>query len=157
MRHIHTSIASRYLATRGNTKILRTPPPHISSSEERLHRLTRPTLAQQINHPSSNYTYTKLMPNHIHHHYAPSVKPTHTTHIISSTASTYTPRCHPWICGQTRRSEGTAGQMDANGKTPTTSKGQGSGWTTTITSLYFARETLNVVKETKIYSFEYKE
>ena len=40
MRHIHTSIVSRHLATRGNTTILRTPPPHISSSEERLPRLT---------------------------------------------------------------------------------------------------------------------
>ena len=46
MRHIHTSIVSRHLATRGNNKILRTPPPHISSSEERLPRLTRRTLAQ---------------------------------------------------------------------------------------------------------------
>ena len=34
MRHIHTSIVSRHLATRGNNKILRTPPQHISSSEE---------------------------------------------------------------------------------------------------------------------------
>ena len=34
MRHIHPSIVSRHLATRGNNKILRTPPPHISSSEE---------------------------------------------------------------------------------------------------------------------------
>ena len=46
MRHIHTSIVSRHLATRGNNKILRTPPPHTSSSEERLPRLTRRTLAQ---------------------------------------------------------------------------------------------------------------
>ena len=46
MRHIHTSIVSRHLATRGNNKILRTPPPHNSSSEERLPRLTRRTLAQ---------------------------------------------------------------------------------------------------------------
>ena len=46
MRHIHTSIVSRHLATRGNNKILRTPPPYISSSEERLPRLTRRTLAQ---------------------------------------------------------------------------------------------------------------
>ena len=44
--HIHTSIVSRHLATRGNNKILRTPPPHTSSSEERLPRLTRRTLAQ---------------------------------------------------------------------------------------------------------------
>ena len=46
MHHIHTSIVSRHLVTRGNNKILRTPPPHISSSEERLPRLTRRTLAQ---------------------------------------------------------------------------------------------------------------
>ena len=43
MCHIHIYIVSRYLATRGNNKILRTPPPHISSSEEILHRLTRRT------------------------------------------------------------------------------------------------------------------
>ena len=46
MRHIHTSIVSRHLATRANNKILRTPPPHTSSSEEILPRLTRRTLAQ---------------------------------------------------------------------------------------------------------------
>ena len=47
MSHIHTSIVSRHLvATRGNNKILSTPPPHISSSAERPSRLTRRTLAQ---------------------------------------------------------------------------------------------------------------
>ena len=46
MHHIHTSIVSRHLATRRNNKILRTPPPHISSYEEVLPRLTRHTLAQ---------------------------------------------------------------------------------------------------------------
>ena len=46
MCHIHASIVSRHLATRGITKILRTPPPHTSSSEERLPLLTRCTLAQ---------------------------------------------------------------------------------------------------------------
>ena len=46
MRHIHTSIVSRHLATRGNNKILRTPSPHISSSEEIIPRLSRRTLAQ---------------------------------------------------------------------------------------------------------------
>ena len=45
MRHIHTSIVSRHLATRGNNKILHTPPPDISSSEEILPRITRRTLA----------------------------------------------------------------------------------------------------------------
>ena len=46
MRHIHASIVSRHLATRGNNKILRIPPPHISGSVERLPCLTRRTLAQ---------------------------------------------------------------------------------------------------------------
>ena len=47
VRHIHISIVSRHLATRGNNKIiLSTPPPHISSSEEILLRLTRRTLAK---------------------------------------------------------------------------------------------------------------
>ena len=46
MRYIHTSIVSRHLATRCNNKILRTPPPRISSSEEILPRRTRRTLAQ---------------------------------------------------------------------------------------------------------------
>ena len=46
MRHTHTSIVSRHIATRGNNKILRTPPLHISSSEKILPRLTRRTLAQ---------------------------------------------------------------------------------------------------------------
>ena len=46
MRHIHTSIVSWYLSTRSNNKILRTPPPHIRSSEEIVPRLTRRTLAQ---------------------------------------------------------------------------------------------------------------
>ena len=46
MRHMHTSIVSKHLVRRGNNKILRTPPPHISSSEEILPRLTRRTLAQ---------------------------------------------------------------------------------------------------------------
>ena len=44
--HIHTSFVSRQLATRGNYKIMRTPPPHISSSEEILPRPTPSTLAQ---------------------------------------------------------------------------------------------------------------
>ena len=43
----------------------------------------------------------KVDAKHIHHHYAPSVTSTHTTHIISSTAPTYAPHCHPWICGHT--------------------------------------------------------
>ena len=46
MRHIHTYIVSRHLATRDNDNILRTLPPFISISDEILPRLTRRTLAQ---------------------------------------------------------------------------------------------------------------
>ena len=46
MGHIHTYIVSRHLTTRGNNKILSTPPPHIISSEDIIYRLTRRTLAQ---------------------------------------------------------------------------------------------------------------
>ena len=103
MRLIYTSIVSMHLATRGNNKILRIPPPHISSSKEILPRLTRRTLYQpgKISHLFSNYTYTKSTPNLIHNHYAPSVTPTYTTHIMSSTSPTYAPRCHSWICEYT--------------------------------------------------------
>ena len=45
MRHI-LSIVSRHLAIRGNHNILRTPPPHFSSSEEILPPSTRHTLVQ---------------------------------------------------------------------------------------------------------------
>ena len=100
MRHIRTSIVFRHIDTRGNNKILCTPPPHISSSEEILPRLTGRTLAQLNKQITLPQTYTKSTSKHIHHHYAPSVRLTHTTHIISSTAPTYAPHCHPWICGQ---------------------------------------------------------
>ena len=46
LRHPYNG-GGEVMATRGNNKILRTPPPHISSSEERLPRLTRRTLAQR--------------------------------------------------------------------------------------------------------------
>ena len=44
--HTVTYIVSRHLATRGNNKILCTPPPHISRSEEILYCPIRRTLAQ---------------------------------------------------------------------------------------------------------------
>ena len=109
---LHTSIFSRHLATRGNNNILRIPPPHISSSEERLPRLTRRILAQQTNLPSSNHAYTTSTPKHTHHHYVPSATSTHTTHIISSTGPTYAPHCHPGFVDRPRRSDCTTGQMD---------------------------------------------
>ena len=139
MRHIHTSIVSRHLTTRGNNKILRTPPPHISSSEEILPRIIRRTLAQliTIKSPFLNSYLHKIAPNHIHHHYAPSGTLTHTTRIISSNTPTYTPHSHPWICvDRPRWSDRTVDQMDGeagwwttNGKIgpPPTSKILGSG------------------------------
>ena len=100
MRHIHTSIVSRHLPTRDNNKILRSPPVHISGYEEMLPASLVAPLpnSELIIHPSSNHTYTKSMPNHIHHHYAPSVTLTYTTHIISLNAPTYAPYCHPGYC-----------------------------------------------------------
>ena len=86
MYHLHTSIVSRHLATRCNNKRLRTPPPHISSSEEILPRLTCRTLpnSEQINHLSSILkSYLQSTPNHIHHHHAlppPCNTHTHNTH-----------------------------------------------------------------------------
>ena len=53
MLHIHTSVVSRHLSTRGNNNILHTLPPHFSSSEEILPRLTRRTLAQLRTNKSS--------------------------------------------------------------------------------------------------------
>ena len=103
MRHIHTSIVSRHLAIRGNNKILGTPPPIISRSEEILSGLTRRTLAQlrpnkspflksYLNKVDAKSDPPPLCPRCNNH--------THTTHIISSTAPTYAPHCHPWICEQ---------------------------------------------------------
>ena len=101
MRHINTSFVSRHLATRGNNKILCTPPPHIRSSEEILPRLTRRTLAQlRIN--KSPFLKLYLYKVNAKSHPSPQCPLCNThTHIISSTAPTYAPHCHPWICGQT--------------------------------------------------------
>ena len=115
MRHMHISIVSRHLATRGNSKILRT---HFHHTLAALKKYFPSSLVAgllnsgQINQPSSKYTYTKSKSKHIHHHYAPSVTLTHTTHIISSTAPTYAPHCHPGFVDRPHQSECTAGQMD---------------------------------------------
>ena len=78
MRYILTSIVSRHLVTRGINKILRIPPSHICSSEE----IIPASLVAPMPKPEQiNHTYTKSTPNHIHHHYAPSV--THTRHTLS--------------------------------------------------------------------------
>ena len=111
MRHIHTSIVSRHLATRGNNKILRTPPPHISSIEERLPHLTRRILAQLRTNKS--YLHKVDVKTHPHTH-----------HIVT-----------PGFLDRPRRSDYTAGQIGGeadwwttsrNIGLPPTSKGHGS-------------------------------
>ena len=91
MCHIHTSIVSRHLATRVNNKILHTPPPHTSSSEERLPRLTHRTLAQ-LRTNKSPFLKSYLHKVDAKTHPSPLCPlcniHTHTTHIISSTAPT---------------------------------------------------------------------
>ena len=90
--HIHTSLVSRHQATRHNNKLLRTPPRHISSSEEILPRLTRRTLAQ-LRTNKSPFLKSYLHKVDAKSHPSPLI---HTTHTISSTAPTYAPHCHPW-------------------------------------------------------------
>ena len=121
MCHIHTSIVSRHLATRGNNKILRTPPPHTSSSEERLPRLTRRTLAKlrtNKSHFLKSYLHkvdAKTHPPPL----CPSV--TYTRHTSSLQLH---PHAHhivtPGFVDRPRRSDCTAGQMD----------GEADWWTT---------------------------
>ena len=118
MPHINTSIVSRYLATKYYAHFV-APLPN----------------SQQINHSSSNHSYTKSRPKHTHHHYAPSVTLTHMTHIISSSAPTYAPYSLliPGFVDRTHRSDCTAGQIDGEsgwwatsrkiGLPPPTSKG----------------------------------
>ena len=97
MRHTHRSIVSRHLATSGNNKILRTPPQYISRSEERLPRLTRRTLAQlRTNKSPFLKSYLHKVDAKLHPSPLCPLCNTHThntTHIISSTSTTYAP-CH---------------------------------------------------------------
>ena len=53
--------------------------------------------SEQINLPSSNHTYTKSTQITS----ITTIPPLQHPHTISSTAPTYAPQCHPWICGQT--------------------------------------------------------
>ena len=108
MCHIHTSIVSRSLAARCNNKILCPSPLPISSSEGLfpVSLVTPLSNSEQINHPSSKES---------------PLCPLCNTHIMSSTAPMYTIHGHPWICGQTRRSECTAAQKDREADWWTTS------------------------------------
>ena len=97
MRHIHTSIVSRHLAQEAIPKYC-AHLHHTLEALKRLRRLTRRTLAQfRTNKSKLHKVDAKSHPSP----YAPSATPTHTTPTIYSTASTYAPHCHAWICGQT--------------------------------------------------------
>ena len=124
MRHIHTSIVSRHLAIRGYNKILRTPPPHTSSSEE---RLPRRTLAQLITnkspflksylhkvdaktHPSPLYPLCNIHTHNTHHLF-------NCTHIRTTLSPLIVT---PGFLDRPHRGDCTAGQMD----------GEAGWWTT---------------------------
>ena len=47
---------------------------------------TTTTSSEQTGLPSSNHACTGSMTKHIHHHYAPSVTSTPTTHVVYSTS-----------------------------------------------------------------------
>ena len=100
--------------TKCNNRLLRTPPLHISSSEEILPAsLVAPVPTfEQINHPSSNHTCAKSTPNHIHYHYSPSVTLTHTTHDTHHLINIDHIRTTLSPLDRLRWSDGTAGQMD---------------------------------------------
>ena len=136
MPHIHTSIVSRHLATRGNNKILRTPPPHIISSKKMLPRHTRRT---HIRFRTSKSPFLKSYLHKVDTKWHPSplcpLCNTH-IHIMSSTAPTYATLCHAWICGLTPPGslhcwpDGRRGWLvdhKREDRTPPTIKGYGSG------------------------------
>ena len=96
IRHIHRSIVSMHLATRGNNKILRTPPPHISGPERKLPLITRCTLAQL----RTNKSYLHKVDANSHTSRLCSLYNTHPHNTHLPTVPTYAPGCHPWIYGR---------------------------------------------------------
>ena len=112
MRHIHTSIVSRHLATRGKNKILCTPPLHIISSEEILPRLTRRTLAQHRTNKSP-FLKSYLHKGDAKSHSSPLCPLCNTRH--TSSLQLHRHMHHivtPGFVDRPRRSDCTAGQMD---------------------------------------------
>ena len=145
---MHASIVSMHLATRGNNKILRTPPPHISSSEERLSRLTRCTLAQ-LRTSKSPFLKSYLHKVHAKIHPSPLCPlcniHTHDTHHLFNCTHMRTtlslldlwtdPAAVTALLA--RWTEKLAGRPQAGSSDSPTSKGHGSGWTT-ITSSFIS-------------------
>ena len=112
MCHIHTSIVSKHLATRGNKKILCTPPPHISGSEDILPHLTYRTHVQlRTNKSPFLKTYLHKFNGKSHPSPLCPICNTHTHHLFN---------CTPEFVDRPRRSDCTAGQTD----------GEAGWWTT---------------------------
>ena len=117
MHHIHTSIFSRHLTTRGNNKILRTPPPppHTNSFEERLPRLTRRTLTR-LSTNKSPFLKSYLHKVNAKTHPSPLCPlcniHTYDTHHLFNCTHMRTPFSTPGFVDRPRRSDCTAGQMD---------------------------------------------
>ena len=109
------SLVSRHLATRGNYKILCTPPPHIISYEEILPRLTRRTLAQ-LKTNKSPFLKSYLHKVDAKSHPSPlcPLCNTHTHHLFNCTYYVH------YIVTLRFVSDCTAGQMDGE-----------TGWWTT--------------------------
>ena len=148
MCHIHTSIVFMHLATRGNNKIMCTPPPQIISSEEILPRRTRRTLAQLWTNKSpflKSYLHKVDAKSHqlpLCPHYNTHIHNTHhlfnCTHIRTTLSSLdlwadpagVTALLARWV------EMLTGGQQAVRSDPPPhTSKGHGSGLTTTATTL----------------------
>ena len=147
MRHIHTSIVSYHLATRGNDKILRTHLPRTSSSEERLPLLTRRTIAQLRTNKSpflKSYLHKVDAKIHPSPHCPLCNIYTHDTHHLFNCThirTTLSP-LNLWTdpAGVTallaRWTEKLAGGPQSEHRTPPTNKGHGRGQpTTTHTNL----------------------
>ena len=111
MCNMHTSIVSRHLATSGSNKILRTPPPHISSSEETLPLLTHNTLDQlRTNKSPFLKSYLHKVDGKSHPSPLCPLCNTHTpdTHHLFNCTHIVT----PGFVDRLRQSDCTAGQMD---------------------------------------------
>ena len=135
MCHIHASIVSMHLTTRGNNKIPRTPPPHISSSKERLppthssHPFSTQnkqiTLSQIIlTHSRRQITSITTMPP-LQHPHTPSLQLHPHTHHTVTPGFVDRPR---WSAGVADQIEVYAGWWTKSGMIGLpTNKGQWSG------------------------------
>ena len=113
----HTFIVSRHLASRDNNKVLCTPPPHISSSEEILPCLTRHTLAQlRTNKSPFLKSYLHTVDAKSHRSPLCPICNTLTCHLFNCTHIRT-----PGFVDRPRRSDCTAGQVNGEAGCWTTS------------------------------------